>query len=95
MSVFKKILYGVLFTVLFTGLWNLFEYLFTTFISRSSYVWKVSQDLIYPIVIGFMVYLLLFIVSQKRKSKTAAQDKTTEETDDKKAGPDASEDNDR
>ncbi len=67
MDIAKKVLYGVLFAAVFVGLWNLFEYIYCVFITKSGYVFK-ATDIIFPLVIGIAIYLVLFVFINKKKS---------------------------
>lgn len=66
MNIAKKVLYGILFEVLVVGFWNLFEYIYCVFITGSGYVFTAS-DIIYPGVLGIVVYLVMFVFMNKKK----------------------------
>ena len=57
----KKYVLFVLFIVLFVAFWNLFDFLYATFITRSGYKFGVSDDLVWPLFLscfsGFFMFL--------------------------------------
>ena len=54
-----------LFIVLFLGLWNLFDYLYSTLITHSEYQFSVVSDLILPLVISVIMGCLLFLTKKR------------------------------
>ena len=69
MSILKKILYGVVFVTVFVGLWTLLDYLYTTLLRQSDYVFRPENSLTYPVGIAVVLYLILFIFVWNKKEK--------------------------
>ena len=65
MKLAKTVLYGVLFVALVIGFWNLFDFLFSAFITKSGYVFGTS-DLLYPALLGIGMYILLFLIKKRK-----------------------------
>lgn len=68
MKLAKTVLYGVLFVALVIGFWNLFDFLFSAFITKSGYVFGTS-DLLYPALLGIGMYILLFLIKKEKLGK--------------------------
>ena len=51
----------VLFVIAFLALWNLADYLFTTFITKGTYLFAVGTDLAIPAVIAMVCGYHLFL----------------------------------
>ena len=62
----KTVLVGVLFVALWIGLWNLFDFIWKTWINRSGYQFSSSYHILYPLGIGVVMYLILFVVNTVR-----------------------------
>lgn len=69
MSIVKKIVYGILFVVVFVGMWTLLDYLYTTFITQSVYVFHPENTFTYPVGIAVFLYLVLFVFVRNKKEK--------------------------
>ena len=67
MDILKKVLYGVLFLAVFVGVWNLIDFVYCSYITRSGYAFS-SASIIRPAVWGVVFYLVLFIFTSKRKN---------------------------
>ena len=66
----KKILYGVLFAVLFVGLWNLFDFLFGLIFTGGGYQFTFGSSVLKPLAMSIVVYILLFVINTAgRKNK--------------------------
>lgn len=66
----KTVLGGVLFVVICIGLWNLFDFIWKTWINGSGYHFSLSYHILYPLGIGVVMYLILFAVKTvKKKNK--------------------------
>ena len=57
----KTVLGGVLFVVIWIGLWNLFDFIWKTWINGSGYQFSSSYHILYPLGIGVVMYLILFV----------------------------------
>ena len=69
----KTVLGGVLFVVICIGLWNLFDLIWKTWINGSGYQFSSSYHILYPLGIGVVMYLILFVVNTVRnKNKSIA-----------------------
>ena len=51
----------VLYVIAFLGLWNLADYLYTTFITRATYQFAVGTDLAIPAAVAIVSGYLLFL----------------------------------
>ena len=66
----KTVLGGVLFVVIVIGLWNLFDFIWKTWINGSGYIFSSTYHILYPLGIGVVIYLILFAVNTvRRKNK--------------------------
>lgn len=66
----KTVLGGVLFVAICIGLWNLFDFIWKTWINGSGYQFSSSYHILYPLGIGVVIYLILFAVKTvKKKNK--------------------------
>ena len=66
----KTVLGGVLFVVIWIGLWNLFDFIWKTWLNGSGYHFSLSYHILYPLGIGVVIYLILFVVNTvKKKNK--------------------------
>lgn len=66
----KTVLGGVLFFAICIGLWNLFDFIWKTWLDGSGYQFSSSYHILYPLVIGIAIYLVLFVVNTvRRKNK--------------------------
>ena len=63
----KTVFGGVLFVVIVIGLWNLFDFIWKTWINGSGYHFSASYHILYPLGIGTVVYLLIFVFNTVRK----------------------------
>lgn len=59
----------VLYVIAFLGLWNLADYLYTTFITRGTYHFAVGTDLALPVVIAIITGYLLFLMRSTDSEK--------------------------
>lgn len=66
-SVVKKILLGLVFAVLFIGVWNLFDFIYVTVITRGEYQFTVIRHLVYPLALSVVLYIVLFLIGSKKK----------------------------
>ena len=57
----KTVLGGVLFVAICIGLWNLFDFIWKTWINGSGYQFSSSYHILYPLGIGVVMYLILFV----------------------------------
>ena len=62
----KTVLGGVLFVAICIGLWNLFDFIWKTWLNGSGYHFSLSYHVLYPLVIGIAIYLVLFVVNTVR-----------------------------
>ena len=51
----------ILFIIAFLAVWNLLDFLYTTFITRSAYQFAAGTDLAIPLVVAAVSGYLLFI----------------------------------
>ncbi|MED9968958.1 MAG: hypothetical protein UFA98_02950 [Ruminococcus sp.] len=65
----KSIPQCILFLALFIGLWNLFDFLYSTFISQSRYFFDVYYDLLTPLGFGLLIFFILFVLGALKKKK--------------------------
>ena len=65
----KKILFFVLYIILILSLWNLFEWIWLSFITRSTYRFDGVTCLVIPLVSGIGVYAVLFLMEQIQKNR--------------------------
>ena len=66
----KTILGGVLFAAIVIGLWNLFDFIWKTWINGSGYQFTSSYHIFYPLGIAVVIYLILFVFNTvKKKNK--------------------------
>ena len=66
----KTVLGGVVFVVILIGLWNLFDFIWKTWINGSGYLFSSSYHILYPLGIGVVLYLILFVFhTVKNKNK--------------------------
>lgn len=65
----KKILYGVVFVLLFIGVWNLFEFLYSSFITRSGFEFHTGSNIFLPMAIGIAVYVVVFVFGVVKSKK--------------------------
>ena len=61
----KNVVSIIIFVVLFAGMWNLLDFLYSTFITHSGYTFSFSTDMIMPLA----VLLVNQIVTMNRKNK--------------------------
>ena len=57
----KKIIVFLLFIAVFVGVWNLLDFLYSSFITRSGYQFGIGDDLLIPLVISLIIVFPLFI----------------------------------
>ena len=62
----KTVLGGVLFVAIVIGLWNVFDFIWKTWINGSGYQFSSSYHILYPLGIGVVMYLILFVVNTVR-----------------------------
>lgn len=60
----KTIVLLILFTVIFVGVWNLLDMLFSTFITRSGYEFGIGDDLLLPLFIAVVLDYPLILKRQ-------------------------------
>ncbi len=66
----KTVLGGVLFVVIWIGLWNLFDFIWKTWLDGSGYHFSSTYHILYPLGISVVIYLILFAVNTvKKKNK--------------------------
>ena len=66
----KTVLGGVLFVAIVIGLWNLFDFIWKTWINGSGYLFSSSYHILYPLGIGVVLYLILLVFNTvKNKNK--------------------------
>ena len=66
----KAVISGVLFVAIWIGLWNLFDFIWKTWINGSGYQFTSTYHILYPLGIGVVIYLILFAVKTvKKKNK--------------------------
>ena len=69
-KIIKTVLGGVLFVVIWIGVWNLFDFIWKTWLTGSGYQFSASYHILYPLGIGAVVYLLIFVFNTvKKKNK--------------------------
>ena len=51
----------VLFFIAFLGLWNLVDYLYTTFITKGTYHFAAGTDLVIPVIVAIVSGYFLFL----------------------------------
>ncbi len=51
----------VLFVIVFLGLWNLVDYLYTTFITNGTYQFAAGTDLVIPVIVSIVSGYFLFL----------------------------------
>jgi len=51
----------ILFIIAFLAFWNLLDYLYSAFITRSSYQFAAGSDLVLPVVAAVVVGYILFL----------------------------------
>ena len=66
----KRILTAVLGIVLMFGFYQLLDYLYSTFISRSGYKFEIGSNLIIPLVIGIVIFVVLIPMYDKDMEKS-------------------------
>ena len=59
----------IAFIVLFVLAWNLFDFLYATFISRSPFIFETKDNLIYPLILGAICAVMLHVLPELRKKK--------------------------
>ena len=57
----NKILGYILFIVIVIGFYNLFDYIYSEFITRSSYQFTVAADIALPALVAAIIGYLLFL----------------------------------
>ena len=62
----KTVLGGVLFAAIVIGFWNLFDFIWKTWINGSGYQFSLSYHIFYPLGIGVVMYLILFVINTVR-----------------------------
>ena len=62
----KTVLGGVLVVAIWIGLWNLFDFIWKTWLDGSGYQFSSSYHILYPLVIGIAIYLVLFVINTVR-----------------------------
>ena len=62
----KTVLGGVLFVVIVIGLWNLFDFIWKTLINGSGYQFSTSYNILYPLGICVVIYVILFVFNTVR-----------------------------
>ncbi len=82
----KRIISGVLGTALIFGFWTLFDYLYSTFITRSGFKFEIGSNLIAPLVIGAVIFFLLIPMYDKDMKKSRANYEPLHEKRHHKAG---------
>ena len=65
-KIMKTVLSGVLFVGICIGLWNLFDFIWKTWINSSGYRFSSLYHIFYPLGIGVVMYLLLFVIHTVR-----------------------------
>ena len=60
---------GVLFVVIWIGVWNLLDFIWKTWINSSGYRFSSTYHILYPLGIGAVVYLLIFVFNTVKKKK--------------------------
>lgn len=60
----RNVAFGI-FVAVFLLFWNILDYLYATFISRSSYQFAAAGDLIIPLVVAIASGYLLFLRNKK------------------------------
>ena len=69
-KIIKTVLGGVLFVVIWIGVWNLLDFIWKTWLTGSGYQFSASYHILYPLGIGAVVYLLIFVFNTvKKKNK--------------------------
>lgn len=71
----KKILSVLIFTAVFIGLWNLLDYLYCTFITRSEYHFAFLIDAGAPILITALVIFVLLPMYNRDMEKSVDKEK--------------------
>ena len=62
----KTVLGCVLFAAIVIGFWNLFDFIWKTWINGSGYQFSSSYHILYPLGIGVVMYLILFVINTVR-----------------------------
>ena len=82
----KRIITGLLGTVLVFGLYTLLDYLYATFISRSGFKFEIGSNLIIPLVVGIVIFFVLIPMYDKDMNKSRANYEALHEKRHHKAG---------
>lgn len=57
----KKIVLLLLFVVIFVGVWNLLDLMYSSFITRSGYQFGIVDDLLLPLLLAIVIDIPIFI----------------------------------
>ena len=68
----KNIILLILFIIIFVGVWNLLDLLYSAFITRSGYQFGIGEDLLLPLFIAIVIDIPLF--AQKRNHDLSKND---------------------
>lgn len=82
----KRILTGVIGTALVFGFWTLFDFLYSTYITRSGFTFEVGSNLITPLAVGIVMFFVLIPMYDKDMKKSRANYEALHEKRHHKAG---------
>lgn len=66
----KRIITAVVGIVLMLGFWNLLEFLYLTFITRSGFSFDFGTNILIPLVIGIVIFCVLIPMYDKDMDKS-------------------------
>ncbi|MBQ7218878.1 MAG: hypothetical protein IJS27_06635, partial [Ruminococcus sp.] len=66
----KRIITAVVGITLMLGLYQLLDYLYSTFISRSGYKFEIGSNLFVPLVVGIVIFAVLIPMYDKDMEKS-------------------------
>ncbi len=81
----KRIITGVVGTVLVVGFWMLLDFLYTTLITRSGFTFEWGSDIIIPLVVGMVVFFVLIPMYDKDMNKSRVKYEALKEKQHQKA----------
>ena len=82
----NKILTGIIGIALVLGLWTLYDYLYSTFITHSSFTFEIGSNLITPLVVGIVIFFVLIPMYDRDMNKSRVKYEGLHEKRHHKAG---------
>ena len=62
----RKVAAFILYLTLFVAFWNAIDWLFTAFVTRSSYQFSVQDGLIFPLIMGTVLEVVPYLRKKKQ-----------------------------